>query len=300
MNPDVEPKWYDLGLPTSPDAEPPKNPDNLFEVTVWEQQNFVDRVRESLSIKSHFQLLAWLQGEFQRCIPHQIFIAAWGDFSQGLVQYDVVSALPSVRTGSFISTDVDQFTNALFNRWLVQGSQPFGYSFVSLKIGTGASGKSVEAAFRAMRSVLAHGIRDERGRHDCLYAFLSTNPEITASSLDYLPITMPFFDLALRRIRHLPCQYVTETSQQEEIDDSTNDRTLSFREMELMDWVRLGKTNDEIGIILNISKFTVKNHLQRIFRKLDVTNRAHASCHITHLLLKPAKTRAYPIMEQLH
>ena len=43
-----------------------------------------------------------------------------------------------------------------------------------------------------------------------------------------------------------------------------------------MDWVRVGKTNEVIGVILNISPFTVKNHLKRIFRKLDVSNRAQA------------------------
>jgi DNA-binding CsgD family transcriptional regulator len=43
-----------------------------------------------------------------------------------------------------------------------------------------------------------------------------------------------------------------------------------------MDWVRMGKTNAEIGSILSISSFTVKNHLQHIFKKLDVYNRMQA------------------------
>jgi DNA-binding CsgD family transcriptional regulator len=47
-----------------------------------------------------------------------------------------------------------------------------------------------------------------------------------------------------------------------------------------MEWVGKGKTNPEIGMILNISPFTVKNHLQRIFKKLDVMNRAQAVAQI--------------------
>ena len=43
-----------------------------------------------------------------------------------------------------------------------------------------------------------------------------------------------------------------------------------------MHWVSIGKTNAEIGSILDISAFTVKNHLQRIFKKLDVFNRMQA------------------------
>ena len=38
----------------------------------------------------------------------------------------------------------------------------------------------------------------------------------------------------------------------------------------------MGKTNAEIGSILCISSFTVKNHLQNIFKKLDVYNRVQA------------------------
>ena len=51
---------------------------------------------------------------------------------------------------------------------------------------------------------------------------------------------------------------------------------LSAREAEIMQWVGKGKTNHEVGLILQISLYTVKNHLQRIFRKLDVFNRAQA------------------------
>jgi DNA-binding CsgD family transcriptional regulator len=51
---------------------------------------------------------------------------------------------------------------------------------------------------------------------------------------------------------------------------------LSAREAEILRWIALGKTNPEIGSILNISSFTVKNHVQRILKKLDVTNRTQA------------------------
>jgi len=51
---------------------------------------------------------------------------------------------------------------------------------------------------------------------------------------------------------------------------------LTGREAEIMEWVKMGKTNAEIGIILSISAFTVKNHMQHIFKKLDVYNRTRA------------------------
>jgi DNA-binding CsgD family transcriptional regulator len=51
---------------------------------------------------------------------------------------------------------------------------------------------------------------------------------------------------------------------------------LSARELEIMQWVRMGKTNSEIAMILHLSTFTVKNHMRRIYKKLDVLNRAQA------------------------
>jgi DNA-binding CsgD family transcriptional regulator len=51
---------------------------------------------------------------------------------------------------------------------------------------------------------------------------------------------------------------------------------LSEREREILHWIAMGKTNDEIGSILDFSLYTVKNNVQRIFRKLNVSNRAQA------------------------
>ena len=65
-------------------------------------------------------------------------------------------------------------------------------------------------------------------------------------------------------------------------EDSTG---LSERETQIMAWVAMGKTNSEIGSILNISGFTVKNHMQRIFQKLNVFNRAQAVSKVTRVSL---------------
>lgn len=51
---------------------------------------------------------------------------------------------------------------------------------------------------------------------------------------------------------------------------------LSRREHEVFHWLRMGKTNDEIGTILGISHHTVKNHVERIFQKLGIHSRYEA------------------------
>ena len=52
---------------------------------------------------------------------------------------------------------------------------------------------------------------------------------------------------------------------------------LTRRESEVLFWVAQGKTNAEIGLILEAAAPTVKKHMEHIFEKLGVENRAGAS-----------------------
>jgi DNA-binding CsgD family transcriptional regulator len=57
---------------------------------------------------------------------------------------------------------------------------------------------------------------------------------------------------------------------------SRESAALTPREREVMQWLAEGKSNEEIGLILAISAHTVKNHLDKIFKKLGVDSR-HAA-----------------------
>ena len=48
---------------------------------------------------------------------------------------------------------------------------------------------------------------------------------------------------------------------------------LSAREKEVLLWLIKGKANGDIGIILDISEYTVKNHVSAIMRKFSASNR---------------------------
>lgn len=50
-------------------------------------------------------------------------------------------------------------------------------------------------------------------------------------------------------------------------------RSLSFREKQIVDLVRQAKANKEIAYELHLSEGTVKEYLNRIFRKLEVKSR---------------------------
>ncbi|MBZ5576460.1 MAG: response regulator transcription factor [Acidobacteriia bacterium] len=50
-------------------------------------------------------------------------------------------------------------------------------------------------------------------------------------------------------------------------------RNLSFREKQIVDLVKQAKANKEIAYELHLSEGTVKEYLNRIFRKLEVRSR---------------------------
>ena len=247
-----------------------------------DQNRCFQLMQEAVGVRRHFDLLMWLQGDMQRYLPHEIMVAAWGDFHLGLVYHDIVSALPGVRTEHASSEMLNPLLKGLFERWVAFGKKPY-------TLDAGESGFLMEdggikcalgGALKEMRSSIVHGISDERGRHDCLYVIFSAQPALdTPTSKGALELLLPYIDTALRQIAHLPRQRSNgddEASTEPAAAEGSDEYGLSMREREIMDWVRKGKTNQEIGMILDISAFTVKNHLQRIFKKLGVFNRTQA------------------------
>lgn len=236
-------------------------------------------VTHSTQVRSHFDVLVWLQGDMQQYLPHDIMIAAWGNFTSASIQHDIISALAGVRSKNSNPQTITPLLVQLFQRWTEFGNKPFA-------LNAGDSGFLLQdtglkcalgEALQSMRSAMVHGIRDERGSHDCLYVSFSTKEFISNTERSAMAMVMPYIDIALRQVEHLPHQ-IQDSLPTETISSSipTEDFGLSVREVEVMQWVALGKTNPEIGSIMEISEFTVKNHLQRVFKKLNVTNRAQA------------------------
>ena len=141
--------------------------------------------------------------------------------------------------------------------------------------GTGAEGVLGIGELASMRSVVVHGIHDRRSNDDCLFVFLDQSPAVQLDQT-VLGLLLPHIDAALRRVESLqpseppplPAPVISISKH------VAND--ISFREEEIMTWVGQGKSNEEIGMILGISPNTVKNHLKKIFQKLNVSTRAQA------------------------
>ena len=70
-------------------------------------------------------------------------------------------------------------------------------------------------------------------------------------------------------------------------------RPLTEREAQILDLMRKGRKNREIGYELCIAESTVHKHVQNIFEKLHARNRTEA-IYFTHI----EEHRAYPINQR--
>jgi transcriptional regulator EpsA len=236
----------------------------------WEQVFNV--IQKSFSVQKHVDFFKWLQGSVNEVLPHDILVAAWGDFVTGDLNFDVSSNIDDIRTQKLIDAPgvFAYLMSNLHQRWLDNGERWFRINYFDA---TGINEQSPTPFTRklvGMNSLLVYGVRDTRGKNDCIYVFFDKAHEFQVQR-SVLGLLMPHVDSALRRV-----EYMETPALQEDLTEELNMGGLSEREHEILHWVRVGKTNFEIGIILTISPNTVKNHLKRIFQKLDVTCRAQA------------------------
>ena len=257
------------------DAETPPLPPLQF--TAEESSRFLRIISSGALINRHHGIFQWLSGEVQQVLPHRILIAAWGDFAKHDLKLDITSALPGVRTAQLARCSIHDFVHKAHAEWAAAGGQPVLLETADFAVPR-ACACPIHAALREMRSAVVHGIRDARGGNESLYIALDTE------SLGGIPRVDGFkflvhglvaqMDVAFRRVAEFPLDgsKLSRAS-------AAKWRDLSLREEEILGWLRRGDSNIDIALALGISPHTVKNHLQRIFRKIGVNNRTQAAAH---------------------
>jgi transcriptional regulator EpsA len=135
-------------------------------------------------------------------------------------------------------------------------------------LGSGAFMRELERL--GATQLLVHGMHDSDGRALSLFVFACRAGTAGPRQAYLAQLMAPALHQALVR-----------TQLQARRADGGGDKfagqsILTVRELDILKWIYLGKSNFEIGAILKISPLTVKNHVQKILRKLNVVNRTQA------------------------
>jgi transcriptional regulator EpsA len=250
------------------------------QLTADESERILRIVGQATRINRHFELFQLLQGEVQYFIPHQIMIGAWSDFIEPNLNLDVVSAIADVRTERLRDCNIENLFGRLYFRWLANDRRPLLFDGAAAEMHTHpACNCALHKSLQRMRTVVVHGFHDVRDGTSSLYLAAAAESINSGGSIRrfhfLLDLLIAQIDTAFRRVSGLKLLGASTDG-----DASV----LSCREKEILAWVSEGRTNQEISSILAISAFTVKNHVQRIIKKLRATNRTEAAAKYRRLV----------------
>lgn len=234
-------------------------------------EHLVFTIETSLKIHKRFQFFLWAQGALQGFIPHETLLCAHGDIARMRFRYETFSrAMLDEAAERGFGDPVNGLLPRMADDWLQGGGRPRPY------LGDGAGEAGGETRRRILADLrrgehgcaLAHGSKEMQGDSGSFFVFLRTGEPPAAREAYLAELLAPYLHMALYRM--------LAGEQGSESAEVSLEALLSRRQIQILQWVKDGKTNHEIGQILDISPLTVKNHVQKILRKLKVNNRAQA------------------------
>lgn len=238
-----------------------------FAPSTRELERLLFTIESSLQINRRFQFFLWAQGVLQAFLPHQTLICVSGNLEAGMYKVDVFAS-DLVQQGSDPESDdaIQTLVGVAVQTWIQRGYHPV---CVGSKDDNTQQSLPVASAILelGLGNVMAHGTK-EFSSNGSFFIFGRMGRKPGRRSISLIEALIPILHFALNR-------YMQNEDSQINNDGSTT-ALLSDREIQIVQSACLGKTNSEIGVELTISPLTVKNHMQRILRKLNVNNRAQA------------------------
>jgi len=225
-------------------------------------------IEAAVKVETRPGFFFWVQGVFQGMIPHEGLICGIPDPAATRLRFEWIGSYPigEDRLAELSCLDGGAL-HVLAEAWRMGGGN-------ALVLRTAAaSDKALWAVQEDLRQmglgdVVAHGLRGPGCTPAAFFAFLKPTPA-SPRDVRMLVLLLPYLYAAWWR------STCDEAAQVKPVFAAFPE-VLTVREIEVLNWVEKGKSNNEIAQILAISHLTVKNHVQKIFRKLNVQNRAQA------------------------
>ncbi|TWI65125.1 transcriptional regulator EpsA [Pseudoduganella lurida] len=219
-----------------------------------EQEYLLHAIEAGLDLRDPGQLFLWAQGQLQALLPHRALVCLRLDPAGAIVRTELLQAGgPPGRLEAALCDPARGIASAALQLWREGGERP-------LLLQPEAGVLAGRLAALGLPGAIAHGSGALPGGATFFLACgLAGRPG--PRQAHFLRLLLPHLHLALLRLA--PAH-------------AAMPRALSPRELQVLHWLGEGKNNAEIGQLLGISALTVKNHLQRLYRVLGVSNRAHA------------------------
>ena len=233
-----------------------------------EQEYLLHAIEAALPVDNARQFFLWSQGPLQALLPHQVLVALQFDADHQVLHVECQhSTVLDAAVRSRLADRDDGLAVRLARHCHQHGAVSALLEAAADRVQAAPGLTAFAGELRALGfdNLVAHGSsRLPGGASFFVLCGLPQRPH--ARQAYFLALLLPQLHLMLQHLVQLRADART----------GALSRAVSAREAEILHWVREGKSNHEIGQILGISGLTVKNHLQRLYRLLGVSNRAHA------------------------
>ncbi len=230
-------------------------------------ESIVLNLDASLRVHARAHFFSWTQGLLQSLVRHELLICTQCHGKPPAFRADgfsMASPEPSQFSDMFMRDA--SVAPALLKSWEERRFQPVVTETKDATFGNGAFLRELERL--GVTQLLSHGVHDADGRAITLFTFACRPGSIGARQVYLAQLLAPAMHAAWVRTQ--------VTRAPGDRDKAGQPSVLTVREQDILKWIYLGKSNFEIGAILKISPLTVKNHVQKILRKLNVVNRTQA------------------------
>ena len=222
----------------------------------------------ALRVHGRPQFFSWTQGALQSLIRHELLICALRSGDASSFRVDSFStALRDATALSEVFQREASLAATLANAWEEQRFAPVICETNRSPLAGTAFARELDRI--GASKLIAHGTHDVHGHVTSLFAFASRPERIGPRQEYFVRLAVPFLHMAWLRSQ-------VNGNGKGSVPKPAAASILTVRELEILRWIYVGKSNFEIGVILSISPLTVKNHVQKILRKLNVLNRTQA------------------------
>ncbi|WP_342617527.1 XrtB/PEP-CTERM-associated transcriptional regulator EpsA [Rhodoferax sp. GW822-FHT02A01] len=238
-------------------------------LTRHDLEHLATTLEGALTIANRPQFYLWAQGALQGFIPHETVYCAFGDMDSMQFRFETFSRSPRKVLQKGGTDPVKDLLPHVVDDWLRYGRQPRVYCPTSTEQ-VGRRQLISDMKKLQLGPAVAHGPSEVQGHFGSFFLFAGMPHSPGPRDIHLLHLFMPYLHMVLYRVLGRQTDGVGSAS---EVLPSA---MFSKREIQVLHWIKNGKTNLEISQILEISQPTVKCHVQNIMRKLNVTNRAQA------------------------
>lgn len=246
-----------------------------MELTPSEQEQIFSLIELAHTVSSEKEFVDRVYPRFLDLIPHGHFACGTGNISERYVHQCINVSFPVDYLRQVISGD-GYLISPVAAGWSAHRRPQF--IAADWHAGNDPKSRRWQRAVRqfGLRNVAAHGMTDMQTALTSYFSIAGINGEWSARSEILFELVVPYLHLALNRV--VAAKPVAPSEGAVGHED-----TLTHREREVLQWMCIGKSSDEIGVLLGISSWTVKVHVKHILRKLRVSTRSHAVANAIRL-----------------